>query len=187
MSAVRLLLDHARTPIGPFAIVADEAGRLRAAGFTDGHARMERLLRRHAEDRAFSLESVSNPGGLTTALDRYFSGDLAAIEGLPVAPAGTAFQRAVWRGLRDVPCGETWSYARLARHIGHPTAMRAVGLANGANPIAIVVPCHRVVGSNGTLTGYASGIERKGWLLAHEGRGRAPPCFIAPAQPSARR
>jgi methylated-DNA-[protein]-cysteine S-methyltransferase len=169
-SPVRLLLDHVETPIGPFAVVADEEGRLRAAGFTDGHARMERLLRLYASEQAFSLEPASNPGGLTTALERYFSGDLAAIDGLPVAAGGTAFQRAVWQGLRDIPCGETWSYADLARHIGHPTAVRAVGFANGANPIAIVVPCHRVVGSNGTLTGYAGGIERKGWLLAHEGR-----------------
>jgi len=172
VSRMRLLLDHIDTPIGTFAIVADEGGRLRSAGFTGGHARMERQLAAFASEPALSLASGSNPGGLTAALERYFSGDLAAIEGLPVASRGTAFQQAVWRGLREIPCGETWSYADLARHIGHPTAVRAVGLANAANPVGVVVPCHRVIGSNGSLTGYAGGIERKGWLLAHEAEHR---------------
>jgi methylated-DNA-[protein]-cysteine S-methyltransferase len=164
----RLLLDHVDTPIGRFAVVADEDGRLRAAGFVDGHARMTRLLHAFGA-RESSLEEAADPAGLTRALARYFAGDLSAIDGLPVAVDGTDFQLTVWRALREIPCGETWSYARLARHIGHPTAVRAVGLANGANPVGVVVPCHRVIGSNGTLTGYGGGIERKRWLLAHEG------------------
>ena len=90
-------------------------------------------------------------------------------------PIGTPFQRAVWRALREIPCGETRSYGEIARRIGRPKAVRAVGLANGANPIGIVVPCHRVIGSNGTLTGYGGGIERKRWLLAHEGKVRLLP------------
>jgi methylated-DNA-[protein]-cysteine S-methyltransferase len=168
-ASLRFLLDHIPTPIGHFAILADEEGFLRAAGFTEGHARMERELQACARQRT-SLIRASNPHGFSAAIERYFAGDLAAIDRLPVAVDGTDFQRAVWQALREVPCGETWSYADLARHIGRPTAVRAVGLANGANPVGLVVPCHRVIGSNGSMTGYGGGIERKRWLLAHERR-----------------
>jgi methylated-DNA-[protein]-cysteine S-methyltransferase len=162
-----LLLDHIDTPIGRFALVADEDGRLRAAGFTEGHARMERWLRISSGcDRP--LVPASNPGGLTVALRAYFDGDLSAIERIPVETGGTPFQREVWRALRRIPCGETRSYGQLAREIGRPRAVRAVGLANGSNPIGVVIPCHRVIGSDGSLTGYGGGIERKQWLLAHE-------------------
>jgi methylated-DNA-[protein]-cysteine S-methyltransferase len=106
---------------------------------------------------------------MTAALAAYFAGSVNAIDGLPTATGGTEFQRMVWRALRQIPCGETISYATLARRIGRPAAVRAVGLANGANPISIVVPCHRVIGSDGSLTGYGDGLERKRWLLAHEG------------------
>jgi methylated-DNA-[protein]-cysteine S-methyltransferase len=159
----RLLIDHLPTPIGKLAIVADEAGRLHALGFIDGHTRMESELERPG------LTAARNPGGLTQALCAYFEGELAAIRGLPVVFGGTEFQRDVWRGLLRIPCGQTRSYGDIAREIGRPKAVRAVGLANGSNPIGIVVPCHRVIGSNGTLTGYGGGIERKRWLLAHEG------------------
>ena len=160
--------DQIDTPVGRFAIVADDQGRLRAAGFIEGHSRMERLLRGMPE-----LTRVANPNGLTGAIERYFDGELAAIEALPVATDGTEFQEAVWQALREVPCGETRSYGDLARRIGRPSAVRAVGLANGTNPVAVVVPCHRVIGSDGSLTGYGGGIERKRWLLAHEQSGRA--------------
>ncbi len=117
------------------------------------------------------LTETSDPSGFTSALRAYFDGDIAAIDALPVADVpGTPFQRSVWRALREIPGGETISYAELARRIGKPAAVRAVGLANGANPIGIVVPCHRVIGSDGTLTGYGGGVERKRWLLAHENR-----------------
>jgi O-6-methylguanine DNA methyltransferase len=142
--------------------VVDEKGRIRELGFTDGHERMQRGLAATDSTRA------KNPGGITQALEAYFDGELDAIEGLPVVLGGTEFQNSVWRGLLKIPCGETRSYGDLARKIGRPSAVRAVGLANGANPIGIVVPCHRVIGSNGTLTGYGGGIERKRWLLAHE-------------------
>jgi methylated-DNA-[protein]-cysteine S-methyltransferase len=168
---LHLLLDHVETPIGRFAIVADEDGWLRASGFTDQHARMERQLQIYSEKPGFSLSLASNPSGLTAAVERYFSGELAAIDGLPIATDGTPFQSAVWHALRKIPCGETWSYAELARHIGNPTAVRAVGLANGSNPIGLIVPCHRVIGSDGSLTGYGGGVERKRWLLAHERSG----------------
>ncbi len=98
----------------------------------------------------------------------YFAGELRRFD-LPLAPAGTAFQRKVWQALLDIPFGQTESYGALARRIDAPKASRAVGLANGRNPIAIIVPCHRVIGANGNLTGYGGGIERKRWLLTHEG------------------
>ncbi len=165
---VRLLLDHLDTPIGLFALVADGDGRLRAAGFTDGHSRMERQLEGYSLEGRFELAAASNPGGFTRAIRAYFAGDLDALDGLPVKTAGTAFQSAVWRALRDIPSGETRSYGQIARQIGRPAAVRAVGLANGSNPVGIVVPCHRDIGSDGSLTGYGGGIERKRWLLAHE-------------------
>ena len=101
-------------------------------------------------------------------LDEYFAGRRQRFD-LRLAPLGTAFQRSVWRGLLEIPFGQTWSYGQLARHIGSPQAMRAVGAANGANPIAVIQPCHRVIGSNGSLTGFSGGLERKTLLLELEG------------------
>lgn len=170
--ALRLLVDRMDTPLGELAIVADEAGRLRALDWTDHDAGMKRSLCRQYGTHGFSLHHAQNPGGITAVIRAYFAGHLTAIDNLPVATGGTAFQNAVWRALREIPCGETVSYGELARRIGRPAAVRAVGLANGANPIAIVVPCHRVIGSDGSLTGYGGGIEKKRWLLAHE-RARA--------------
>jgi methylated-DNA-[protein]-cysteine S-methyltransferase len=163
-------LDHIPTPLGSFAIVADAEGRLYAAGFTEGHPRMQQKLSGYAAAGTPPLTPAQNPGGLSQAIARYFAGELAAIQGLPCADFGTEFQKTVWRALRDIACGETCSYAELARRIGRPSAVRAVGLANGANPICLIVPCHRVIGADGSLTGYAGGIERKRWLLAHEQR-----------------
>jgi methylated-DNA-[protein]-cysteine S-methyltransferase len=102
-------------------------------------------------------------------LRAYFDGDLDALAKIPVAPEGTAFQLRVWEELRRIPVGSTWSYRQLAESIGRPAAVRAVGLANGRNPVAIVVPCHRVIGADGTLVGYGGGLPRKRWLLEHEG------------------
>jgi methylated-DNA-[protein]-cysteine S-methyltransferase len=171
--ARQLHIDHIETPIGLLAVVVDIAGHLRAAGWTDGHARMERLLR---DERGARPIPARDPGGVSTAVRAYFAGDLRGIERLPLSfDAGTEFQLRVWQALREIPCGETCSYGQLARRIGSPTAVRAVGLANGANPIGIVVPCHRVIGADGSLTGYGGGVERKRWLLEHERRitGRA--------------
>jgi len=156
------LIDHLKTPLGKLAIVTDERGRLHAVGFHEGHARMEDVLSGEAK-------SAKDPGGATSALAAYFEGELDAIDGLPVVFNGTEFQRSVWRALTKIACGQTRSYGDVARAIGNPKAVRAVGLANGSNPIGIVVPCHRVIGANGTLTGYGGGIERKRWLLKHEG------------------
>jgi methylated-DNA-[protein]-cysteine S-methyltransferase len=166
---LRLLIDRIKTPIGELVVVADEAGRLRVVDWSDQEADWQWRLRRHYGADGFTLSPASNPSGLSAAMRVYFAGDLGAIRDLPVATGGTEFQRTVWRALRRIPCGKTVSYAALAQRIGRATAVRAVGLANGANPISIVVPCHRVIGSDGSLTGYGGGIERKRWLLAHEG------------------
>ena len=165
---LRLLIDRIDTPIGEMLVVADHDGNLRAADWTDYEARMRRLLRLHYGENGFRIEPARNPYGLTNAINSYFAGELTAIDILPVQTAGTPFQREVWRALRTIPCGATISYAKLAQQISRPTAVRAVGLANGSNPVGLVVPCHRVIGSNGSLTGYGGGIERKCWLLNHE-------------------
>ena len=119
-----------------------------------------------AQDR----RPAKDPFGLKTALKAYFAGDVFVLDRLPVAFAGTPFQVKVWKALRTIPCGSTLSYGGLARQIREPKAVRAVGLANGANPVGVVVPCHRVIGSDGSLTGYGGGLPRKKWLLAHEAR-----------------
>jgi methylated-DNA-[protein]-cysteine S-methyltransferase len=109
----------------------------------------------------------------------YFRGQLDALDGIPVDTGGTPFQRRVWEALRTIPVGTTLSYLEMARRVGAPHAVRAVGAANGANPVAIVLPCHRVIGSNGRLVGYGGGLDRKRWLLAHE---KAPLSAAAGAQ-----
>jgi len=166
---LRLLIDRIDTPTGELTVVADAQGNLRALDWSDHDERTRQLLRLHYGAGGFVLEPARDPGGLAHTMRAYFAGDLSVIDDLPVQTAGTPFQRAVWRALRDIPCGTTISYGELARRIGRPRAVRAVGLANGANPVGIVVPCHRVIGADGTLTGYGGGIERKRWLLAHEG------------------
>ena len=165
---LRLSVDRTRTPIGELMVVADGLGRLRAVHWSDHEDGLVRMLARQYGEKGFALEPARNPAGLTAAIDAYFGGDLKAIDALPVEMVGTPFQRAVWTALREIPVGTTLSYSELARRIDRPTAVRAVGLANGGNPVAVVVPCHRVVGADGTLVGYGGGIARKRWLLAHE-------------------
>jgi methylated-DNA-[protein]-cysteine S-methyltransferase len=165
---LQLLLDRIDTPLGELFIVADQDGNLRATAWGDFQSCLRPSLELHYGKNQFTVQPGQNPNGLTDAIARYFAGDLAAIDTLPVRTAGTPFQREVWHALRDIPCGTTISYSILARRIGRPNAVRAVGLANGSNPVGIVVPCHRVIGSDGTLTGYGGGIERKRWLLRHE-------------------
>lgn len=165
-----LRIDRIDTPIGELLIVADHDGNLRAVDWTDYEPRMLRLLRLHYGKNGFRLIPDRNPNGLSNAIRNYFEGELTAIDILPVQTKGTDFQREVWRALRTIPCGTMISYAKLAERICRPTAVRAVGLANGSNPVGIVVPCHRVIGSDGSLTGYGGGIERKRWLLDHESK-----------------
>lgn len=162
-------LDRLATPVGELVIVADAAGRLRAIDWTDHEARMRRLLDRYYGAARYTISAGRDPGGLTRVMSAYFKGDITVIDTLPVETTGTPFQRGVWQALRGIKSGTTISYAELAQRIGNPRAVRAAGLANGQNPIGIVVPCHRVIGSNGTLTGYGGGLPRKKWLLEHEG------------------
>jgi methylated-DNA-[protein]-cysteine S-methyltransferase len=116
-----------------------------------------------------SIEEAEDPGGAVGVLRRYFDGDLASLDEIEVEVNGTTFQKNVWLALRTVKAGTTMSYAQLAKRVGSPAAIRAVGAANGANPVAVVLPCHRIIGSNGSLTGYGGGLHRKRWLLDHEG------------------
>jgi methylated-DNA-[protein]-cysteine S-methyltransferase len=161
-----LLLHRCDTPIGIALIVTDERGTLRAFDFIDYEARLHKLLRIHYGE--VKLRSASIRAELKDRVERYFAGDCAALDGLSCETNGTPFQRQVWQTLRRIPVGSTTTYGALAGQLGMPNAARAVGAANGANPIAIVVPCHRVVGANGSLTGYAGGLHRKQWLLVHE-------------------
>jgi methylated-DNA-[protein]-cysteine S-methyltransferase len=150
-------------------IVIDERGNLRALDWTGYEERMQRLLRRHFGKRNVILESGMAPETIRQPLERYLTGELGALDSIPVQTNGTEFQRLVWDELRRIPAGSTTTYAEIARRIGRPKAVRAVGAANGANPVGVVVPCHRVIGANGSLTGFGGGIERKRWLLEHEG------------------
>jgi methylated-DNA-[protein]-cysteine S-methyltransferase len=162
-----LQLDHFASPIGTIRLITDDQGRLRALDFEDHEARNLRLLRRHyGADR---LDRGAAPAAIASALEAYFAGELTALARIPTATAGTPFQETAWAALRAIPQGATRSYGEQAAAIGKPKAVRAVGLANGANPIGIVNPCHRVIGSDGSLTGYGGGLERKRWLLRHEG------------------
>lgn len=163
---MKFLLDSIASPLGTVLVVSD-GECLRALDFEDYEARMCSLLARQYGE--VELQAARDPGGASSAVDAYFAGEFQALDDFPVASNGTAFQQLVWRQLREIPRGTTRSYGELARRIGNPAASRAVGLANGSNPIAIAVPCHRVIGANGDLTGYAGGMERKRWLLMHEG------------------
>jgi len=163
---MRLRLERWVSRISTLLLVTDDAGVLRALEFADHEARMHRLLRTHYGDYTLG-EGAASPF-ITRALTAYFDGSIDELADIPVATGGTTFQREVWKALRAIPAGTTMSYGRLAARLGRPDSSRAVGAANGANPIAIVVPCHRVIGANGTLTGYASGLPHKRWLLDHE-------------------
>lgn len=162
-----LTLDRLATPVGEVLLVTDGQGTVRALDFADYEDRMMRLLARHAPGA--TLGEGRAPETVRRAVEAYFGGDLRALDGVAVKTGGTDFQRTVWKALRAIPAGETRTYGQLAAAIGSPKAVRAAGLANGQNPVAVIVPCHRVIGANGTLTGYAGGLERKRWLLQHEG------------------
>jgi O-6-methylguanine DNA methyltransferase len=165
---MRLLLEKYESPEFPLLIVTDQSGALRALDYADYEKRMRRLLGLHYGE--YELKNAAAPRSITDSLDAYFAGDLSALADMRVQTGGTSFQKDVWQALRQIPAGETRTYGQIAHAIGSPTASRAVGAANGSNPVAIVVPCHRVIGSNGTLTGYAGGLARKQWLLQHEHR-----------------
>jgi methylated-DNA-[protein]-cysteine S-methyltransferase len=160
-------LERIDTPTGRMMIVTTDEHCLRAVDWEEHELRMRRLLRRRYGANAI-LREASRPSAARRPLQAYFEGDFDAVTFLATATNGTDFQRTVWDALRRVPVGRTISYSALAVQIGRPTAVRAVGLANGANPLAIVIPCHRVIGADASLTGYRGGLDRKRWLLAHE-------------------
>lgn len=162
-----LAVDRFATPIGQMYAVTDDAGRLRAFAWADSEARGIEQLRQQYGPRVVIADGKT-PAAVRKDIDDYFAGDLRAIARIDCATNGTPFQQQVWNALRSIPLGTTWSYGALAVRIGNAAAVRAVGLANGANPIAVVVPCHRVIGTDGSLTGYGGGLARKRWLLAHE-------------------
>lgn len=166
MAGMRIQVTSFASPIGPLALGVRGATLVRLDLDGDAARLGETLARRfgHVE-----LEEASDPAGIAARLGRYFAGELGALDEIDVDPGGTPFQHRVWVQLREIRPGRTWSYAELAGAVGRPSAVRAVGAANGANPIALVLPCHRVIGSDGSLTGYGGGLDRKRWLLAHEG------------------
>lgn len=166
-------LERVATPIGQMLVLTDAQACLRAVDWEDYEPRMHALLRRQYGKGAVRVEDATRASAASRRLQAYFDGEVDAIEGLEVALGGTDFQRQVWRALRDIEPGATVSYGVLAGRIGRASAVRAVGMANGANPVGIVVPCHRVVGADASLTGYGGGLHRKRWLLDHEGRWRA--------------
>jgi methylated-DNA-[protein]-cysteine S-methyltransferase len=160
-------LDRLQTPIGIALLVTDADGALRALEWEDYELRLRQLLRLHYG--ATVLQDAQAPDAIRAALTGYFAGNLACLSTIKWRVAGTAFQRKVWTALPTIPAGTTTSYGALAAQLEMPKAVRAVGHANGSNPISVVVPCHRVVGADGSLTGYGGGLKRKRWLLEHEG------------------
>ena len=163
----RLLHTRTASPLGTIEIACTETA-LVALEFSDADDRFQRSLQHRFG--AVDLVDAADPLDVKTKLDAYFAGDLTLLDAIVADGGGTPFQRRVWAALRTIPAGTTTSYGALAVTLAQPTATRAVGLANGANPISIVVPCHRVIGADGTLTGYGGGLPRKRWLLDHEQR-----------------
>ncbi|OSI58520.1 methylated-DNA--[protein]-cysteine S-methyltransferase [Bradyrhizobium canariense] len=160
-------LDRLATPIGIALLNTDAEGALRALDWEDYEHRMRELLRLH-----YGLVDLSDqpaPAAMRTALSDYFDGDLGQLSDIAWRIAGTPFQQKVWNALAQIPAGTTMSYGALAARIDTPKAIRAVGHANGSNPISVVLPCHRLIGADGSLVKYGGGLERKRWLLRHEG------------------
>ena len=160
------LTERIETPIGPMILVARD-GVILLLEFEDASDRVARQMKARFGD--IDLQAASNPFGLSERIRAYFAGELSAIENLLTDGGGTAFEERVWAELKRIPCGTTVSYGSIARKLGDVQQSRAVGTANGKNPIAIVVPCHRVIGADGSMTGYGGGLKRKEWLLRHEG------------------
>ncbi|WP_374310394.1 methylated-DNA--[protein]-cysteine S-methyltransferase [Methylocella sp.] len=167
MQPDQLTLDSIETPIGVARLVTDAAGYLRSFDWVDYVDRQLKLLRRYNGE--VTLTPGTAPTTIRRAIRAYFDGDLQSLGTIPWRTPGSDFQLECWNALCAIPAGETLTYGSQAAKIGRPNAMRAVGLANGGNPIAVIVPCHRVIGASGSLTGYGCGIWRKRWLLRHEG------------------
>ncbi len=166
VSPKQLYSDICESPIGEICIVAD-GNELCFLDFMENEARRKKLLKRRFG--AYQKTTDINVLGMRDRLKRYFDGDWSAFQDLSISKSGTEFQRSVWEALTRIPVGSAISYHRLAMECRNPAAIRAAASANANNPVAIVVPCHRVIGKDGTVRGYAGGEERKAWLLRHEG------------------
>lgn len=162
---MNLGMGRVGSPVGEIRYIFSSAG-VCTLDFGEAWSRRWKTLERRFGK--FSMENEPDSWDLAARLADYFAGDGEAFEGIVTDAGGTPFQQKVWAELRKLQFGERISYGELAKRIGSPKAVRAVGAANGANPVALIVPCHRVVGANGRLVGYASGVDRKRWLLAHE-------------------
>jgi methylated-DNA-[protein]-cysteine S-methyltransferase len=158
--------DEFASPIGRI-LFASDGQAICMLDFGGCEQRMETLLVRRFG--AIELKKGLDPQNLKERLQEYFDGRLNALDTTPVNLGGSAFQQQVWAELREIPVGQTWSYGQLAARLGRPQASRAVGHANSLNPVAIIVPCHRVIGASSKLVGYGGGLDRKEWLLRHEG------------------
>lgn len=163
---MELGVEEIPSALGKLLLVTDGA-RLCALDYVGYEQRMTELLKPRYSN--FRLTKSRTPCGFSSHLRAYLQGKLCALDAIPVSTGGTPFQQQVWMMLRTLPPGTVMSYGEMAVKLGSPHAFRAVGAANALNPIAIVIPCHRLVGANGNLTGYAGGLERKRWLLEHEG------------------
>jgi methylated-DNA-[protein]-cysteine S-methyltransferase len=169
MSDLSFFQEYLPTEIGRLILLTDEQDRVRVVDWEDHAARMHRLLRLHYGAGRVTVVDSGSRSAVWYSVKAYFAGELTAIDGILVETGGTVFQRSVWAALREIPVGQTLSYGALATRLQCPKAVRAVGLAKGANTMGIVVPCHRIIGSDGSLTGYGGGVARKRWLLNHEG------------------
>ena len=159
----RLRID---SPIGELTCLVRKGVLVAVAFDTDTGNTIDKAARRF---RCEEIRDARESAGVRAAFEKYFAGEASALDALDVDPGGTPFQSKVWMALREIAAGRTWCYEDLAKRVGSPAAVRAVGAANGANPIPLVLPCHRVIGKNGKLVGYGGGMERKVWLLRHEG------------------
>ncbi len=163
---MKLMTDTISSEIGEILIVAHRRAMV-AVDFAGYGERLKRSLRaRYGE---VELKHSKDPNGYASKIRAYFAGDIDALDEIDVDIGGTPFQAKVWNELRRVRAGTTATYGEIAERVGNPKAVRAVGSTNGRNPLTLVVPCHRIIGANGTLTGYAQGLDKKRWLLAHEG------------------
>lgn len=167
---MKLSLETVSTPIGAMLLAADGDGFLRAADFADCEDRLVGLLKRRLGKAELSLEAGKVSPAIREAMHAYFEGEIAAIDRIALKTNGTAFQQSVWQALRQIAPGKPLAYGGMAERLGRPQSARAVGHANGANPFCVVIPCHRLVGVDGALTGYSGGTARKRWLLDHEAR-----------------
>lgn len=184
MPATCFYLERMTTPLGELLLATDSQGLLRILDWEEHEDAMRRLLRLQYPGQTIQLQDATAESPAWQAVRDYFDGDLSAIERLEVSTGGTDFQKSVWAALRSIPAGQTISYLELATRIGRPKAVRAVGLANGSNPVSIVVPCHRVIGSKAALVGYGGGLPRKRWLLEHE-KAISPQAAVARQAPLA--